>query len=199
MITNTCNSARNLSSLLVEDVTKICEEKSLEKGEYTANVLIMRTYCYNHLRNVWIGSITKHISKYLDDILDCDLEAIESSYRVSTIMDDVLRSIDKEFSLPENYPKGHGYVFKNWMKKCHPGALLVPVARTSGSQQDLAVEGAAAVYWNRRYYVPFLYQCLGASKENILQKNLFYILTSEEIIALTRVFAIFHFTVCMPM
>ena len=47
--------------------------------------------------------------------------------------------------------------------------------------------------------MPFLYQCLKASKDNILQENLFYILTSEEMIALTRVFSIFHFNVCMPM
>ena len=54
-------------------------------------------------------------------------------------MDDVLRSIDKEFSLPENNPKGHGDVFKHRMKKYHPGALLVPVSQTSGSRQDLDV------------------------------------------------------------
>ena len=65
----------------------------------------MRTDCHNHLRNVWIGAITKHLSKYLDDILDQDLEAIESRYRVSNMMDDVLSSIDKEFSIPENDPK----------------------------------------------------------------------------------------------
>ena len=80
------------------------------------------------------------------------------------MMDAVLHSIDKEFSLPENYPKGHGDVFKHWMKKYHPGALLVPVARASGSRQDLSVEGATAVYWNIRYYVPFINQCLEASK-----------------------------------
>ena len=44
----------------------------------------------------------------------------------------------------------------------------------------------------------FSNQCLEASKDNILQDNLFYILTSEEIITLTRVFAILYFTVCMP-
>ena len=55
------------------------------------------------------------------------------------------------------------------------------------------------VYWNRRYYVPFLSQCLEDSKDNILQDNLFYILTYEEMIALTHVFAIFHFTVFIPM
>ena len=59
------------------------------------------------------------------------------------MMENYLRSIDKEFSLPANYPKGHGDVFKHWMKKYHPGDLLVPVSRTSGLRQDLAVEGAA--------------------------------------------------------
>ena len=82
----------------------------------------------------------------MDYILAYDLEAIESRYRLSTMIDDVLSSIYKEFSQPENYPKGHGYLFKHWMKKYH----------TSGSRQDLAVEGAAAVYWNRRYYVTFI-------------------------------------------
>ena len=85
------------------------------------------------------------------------------------------------------------------MKKYHPGALLVHVARTSGSRQDLAVEGAAELYWNRRYYVTFINQCLEDSKENILQDNLFYNITSEEMIALTCVFDILHFNVCMPM
>ena len=45
----------------------------------------------------------------------------------------------------------------------------------------------------------FLGQCLEASKDNILQEDLFYIITSEEMIALTHVFAILYFTVCMPM
>ena len=85
------------------------------------------------------------------------------------------------------------------MKKYHPGALLVPVARNSGSRQDLSVEGAAAVYWKRRYYVPFLNQLFEAIKDNILQESLFYILTSEEMIVLNRVFSVLHFTVCMPM
>ena len=106
----------------------------------------MITYCHNHLRNVWIGTITKHLSKYFDDILACDLEAIESRYRLSTMMDSVLRSIDKELSLPENYLKWCVDVFKHWVKKYYPGDLLLPVSRTSGSRQDLAVEGAAAVY-----------------------------------------------------
>ena len=79
-----------------------------------------------------------------------DLNLIDYRYRVSTKFDVVLRAIDKEFSLPANYPKGHGVMFKTWMDFNHPGALLLPVEHASGSRQDLAVEGAASVYWNRR-------------------------------------------------
>ena len=77
MSTDICNSSRKISSLFVEEVTKICEEKSLEKGEYTTNVLIAIIYYHNHLQNVWIGAITNRLSKYLDEILVCDLESIE--------------------------------------------------------------------------------------------------------------------------
>lgn len=135
--------------------------------------------CHNHVRNVWFGAIVKRLSSYLTTLLAADLEAIPHRYRVSTSMEAVLRSVDKEFSLPANYPKDHGQMFKKWLKEHHPGALLVPVSRTSGSLQDLAVEGAAAVYWNRKYYVEFLDEALKATvKGNILQENLFTVLTS---------------------
>ena len=47
--------------------------------------------------------------------------------------------------------------------------------------------------------MPFIDQCLEASKDNTLKDNLFYILTSEEMIELTHVIAILNFTVCIPM
>ena len=77
--------------------------------------------------------------------------------------------------------------------------MLVPVARTSGSRNDLAVEFDAAVYWNRKYYVEFLDERLKEARDNILQENNFIVLTSVEIISLCCLFAIFHFTVCIPM
>ena len=48
----------------------------------------------------------------------------------------------------------HMDMFKHWLRTYHPEALLVPVERTTGSRQDLAYEGAAAVYWNRRLVPP---------------------------------------------
>ena len=97
-----------------------------------------------------------------------DLANINYCYRVTTSMESVLRAVDKEFSLPANYPKGHGDQFKHWLHMYHPGVLLVAVQRTSGSRQDLAVEGAAAIYWNRKYYVEFLDERLSTDGDNIL-------------------------------
>ena len=50
-----------------------------------------------------------------------------------------------------------------------------------------------------RYCVEFLDECLEAHKDNILQENLFIVLTSMEMISLCRVMAILHYKICMPM
>ena len=63
----------------------------------------------------------------------------------------VLQSFDKDFGFPENYPNGHGDQFKHWSLANHPGSILVPIEHSSGFMQELAVEGADVVYWNRRY------------------------------------------------
>ena len=72
------------------------------------------------------------------------------------MFDMVLIAVDKEFSIPANYPKEHGPEFKHWLKANHPRALLVLVQRTAGSRQDLATEGAAVVYWNKQYVILLL-------------------------------------------
>ena len=114
----------------------------------------------------------------------------------------VMISTDKEFSLPANYPKGHGHEFKFWLDKYHPGVLLVPVEQVTGQRHDLVVEGAAAIYWNRKYYIEFLNDRLIATdkgKGNILQTNLFVVLSCMEMVAMCRVYAIFHFCISIPM
>jgi len=144
-----CNAARLTSTNIAEALEAVLEETAaLEGEEYEPSIVIVG--CHHHMRNVWIGALVKHLSKYLNGILHEDLSKINFRYRVSTMFDSVLRSADKEFSLPANYPKGHGVLFKMWMETHHPGALLLAVERATGSRQDLAVEGAAAIYWNRK-------------------------------------------------
>ena len=144
-----CASAQATSDNLIERVEEAVTETLQIEGE-DRDPVVLKQACHHHLRNVWIGAVTKHLSKYLNNLLAADLSAINFRYRVTTMMDGILRAVDKEFSLPANYPKGHGDMFKHWLRKHHPGALLVALERATGSRQDLACEGAGAVYWNRR-------------------------------------------------
>ena len=148
--TDTCNSARLLSRLLADKVKSAVEQKMGNLDG--SNVIVLTQDCHHHLRNVWIEAVNKRLSSYLNEVLASDLSNIDFRLRVSTMFDAVLRAVDKEFSLPANYPKGHGDMFLHWLRHHHPGALLVPVERTAGSRQDMAAERAAAVYWNRRYH-----------------------------------------------
>ena len=144
-----CNAARLTSTITVKALEAAIEEAAaLEGEEYKPLIVIVG--CHHHMRNVWIGALVKDLSKYLNGILHEDLSNINFRYRVLTMFDSVLRATDKEFSLPANYPKGHGVLFKMWMEINHPGALLLPVERATGLRKDLAVEGAAAIYWNQR-------------------------------------------------
>ena len=106
--------------------------------------------CHHHLRNVWVGALNKHLLKYLTKLLKQDLNVIDFRYHVTTMFDSVLRAVDKEFSLPANYPKSHGDMFKIWMERHHPGIMFLPVEQSTGSRHDMIVEGATAVYRNRR-------------------------------------------------
>ena len=152
-----------------------------------------------HLRNVWFGGIEKALTTYLTALLQDSLENIDSHLRVSTSMSALIRAFDKEFSLCANYPKGHGEEFKEWIKKNHPGELLLHVERASGSRQDLFVEGAPAVYWNRQYCIEFLDEQLRLpSKGNVLQENLFIVLSSLEMVGLSRILSILYLCIVIP-
>ena len=50
-----------------------------------------------------------------------------------------------------------------------------------------------------RYYIEFLDECLRAHKDNILQENLFIVLTSVEMVDLCQVMAILFFKIIMPL
>ena len=114
-------------------------------------------------------------------------------------MSALIRAFDKEFSLCATYAKGHGMLFCEWMKHNHSGELLMHVERASGSRQDLFLIGSLAIYWNRQYCVEFLDEQLRVpGKGNILQENLFVILSSAEMVALSRLCSIIYLSICLP-
>ncbi len=144
-----CNGAQLTSNLLIDRVEEAVRETLEIEGD-KRDPIILKQACHHHLRNVWIGAITKHLSKYLDKFLGSNISPISFRYCITTMMDGILRAVNKEFSLTDNYPKGHRDTFKHWLKKHHPGALLVALERATGHRQDLACEGDGVIYWNRK-------------------------------------------------
>ena len=67
------------------------------------------------------------------------------------------------------------WVHREGIEENHLGALLIHVERTSGSRQDLCVEGTGVVYWNRIYRLEFLDEKLRTPGDNILQEFLYYV------------------------
>jgi hypothetical protein len=109
--------------------------------------------------------------------------------------------VEKEFGLNANYAKGHGSMFEKWMHTYHPTAYLFPIARAcGGAQQDLGMEGAPAVLMNVPYYIQFLNWRLsiGINSDCILQRKLFTMFRSMEMIALLRLLSILHISICLP-
>ena len=196
VMTDTCYTARLLRVRLIATMTQICKDEGIEEKD----IKFFVGDCWHHLRCIWIGAGLKHLDTYLTDLLP-EVDDIHFLLRVSTSIEAHLIAIEKEFGATANYAKGHGARFIAWMKRWHPGALLFPVLRvTAGSRQDSGTEGAIVAYMNRKYYIPFLFQELAAKTKDhsILQKNLYIILRSSEMIASFRLLSIMHVAIVLP-
>ena len=183
LTTDTCNTAQKVRRILVTHINGDVNEQD----------------CMHHLRNVWINGVAKAVNVYMKDFLQDSLDEISSFLRVSPDLANIIRAFHKEFSLTANYPKGHGEKFRVWMIKNYPNEFLMHAERAMGNRQDLVTMGAGPIYWNRCYNVEFLDKVLRVKDaSNILQENLFTVLTSSEMIACTRFFAILHIAICLP-
>ena len=185
--TDTCNSARKARRILVEIVSQI------DGG------VVHEQDCFHHLRNVWINGAAKAVSRFLKEYLSDSLDEISSFLRVSPDLAHIIRAYHKEFSLTSNYPKGHGELFRDWIIKNYPMEFLLHAERAAGNRQDIICMGADAVYINRPLNVEFLDERLRIKDNaNILQENLFVVLSSLEMIAVSRLFSILHVSIVKP-
>lgn len=186
---DTCNTAIKEQRLLGEAVEKANPDGT---GTY-------QEPCWQHLRNIWINGAAKTLSRYLSTYLKDNLDDIDSRLRVSTSIEATFRATEKHFGQTNNYAKGEGEEFHPYMQEKHEGEYLFNVERVSGSRQDIAVEGACAVFWNRPYYVEFLFEKLRIKdNDHILRENLWIIFSSREMTALFRLLAIMHLSICIP-
>ena len=160
--TDTCNAARKVCSLLVKSIDGFVNEQD----------------CMQHLWNVWINGLDKAVSKLMNEFLEDSIDNISPFLCVSPDLTNTIRDFHKEFSVNTNDPKGHGEKFRYGMIKKYPNGFILKTERASGSHQYIITMGAGPIYWNRIFNVEFLdeYLCI-KDNINILQKNLFTILT----------------------
>ena len=89
LTSNICNSARRTRRLLLNSITDASNNLGKRKG------IILEVDCWNHLRNIWLGGLTKALSGYLRNILQNYLDHIDPRLRVTSGIDSVLRAVDK--------------------------------------------------------------------------------------------------------
>ena len=105
----------------------------------------------------------------------------------------------KCFNLSSNYPKGDGDDFRAFMEDYYPNQILQHVKSVNGNHQDIVTESAGPIYCNRPLHVEHLDKRLRCYNEsNILEENLFILMTSLPVVALLRTHSILHLSIVMP-
>ena len=185
--TDSCSSAQKCRRLL----------KTVIGGEE----VVWDQDCHHHLRNVWFKAMENALTKRLNLILKADLEEIAPELRVKTSFSAIARAYDKGFSRNANYVKGFGEDFAPWMKKNKPREEMYHVYNAQGSRHDLCLLAAPAIYMNRLSSVEYMDEILRLPKkrDNILMRNLFVVLTSAEMVALSRLLTIIYMSMCLPL
>ena len=140
---DTCNAAKKARRQFCKAVTDV-------------GGIVHEIDCVHHLRNIWIKGAAKAVSGFLHTFLADSLDEISSFLRVSPDLLQIIRAYHKEFSLCCNYPKGHGELFLDWVKKNYPNEFLMHAERASGSRMDLICMGAGPIYKNRNLNLEFL-------------------------------------------
>ena len=157
--------------------------------------------CMNHLRCVWCKAVEKEVATALKEMVMDTMDEIAPELRVSCVFSAFARAFDKFFSLSANYPKGKGEDFAEYMKEKYESVLLFHVEGAQGSRHDLSFMAAPAIYMNRWHCLTYALYLLRIPKkqDNILLRNLIVIMTSVEMIAVSRLFSIMYISIILPM
>ena len=98
-----CNGESKTSRLIVEKSYEATEDLGKDNSD---NIHVLDVDCWNHLRNLRLGSMTKSLSTLLDNTTREELYGIDSRLKVLTSIGSMLCAVDKYFSLCDNYTKG---------------------------------------------------------------------------------------------
>ena len=186
VMTDTCNTEEK-ANLLIDD---------------PVNGVFHSMFCHNYLRNVWVKNVLESLTEFLRTDINDSLDEVASELNVSSRFMPLACTFDKSFSLYANYPMGLGEVFCQSIMDNHSCERLLHVYRAEyGGRQDVTSMAAISIFWNKNYCVDFFDDMISycGKNEKILPRNLMILISSVEIIAMSRLWSILHITTVMPM
>lgn len=207
LMSDTCNAATATKRLVAEMAIQaakahIGEEEwdAMDTSERDATHKVWLGDCHQHIRNIIINSMASGATAHLKAELAEDLADFSSFDRMSVDGMDLIRAVFKELHSSGEYAKGKGREFHKWCATFFTSFPLMPFERVAGSRQDLAFDGAVAIFWNRLVVLEFLQGLVNIpNADNKLEKFLSSVLRCNEITALLRTCTVFKFVLSEPM
>lgn len=203
---DTCSTAQLTKEILAG---MVAEQKRIEMGPAAWDALseaeqhvtrVHKLDCHNHMRNIFLGPMSKAMSKHVAEELKEQLEAFSSWERMSTDFDQLLRSTYKQFHHRNKYYKGKGREFWVWLKETYPLIFIMHLERAEGGRQDLDFDAAVPMYILRPYVVEFLHlHVFGADHSNILEDFLYVTHSALEYVAMMRANSVVDLLISRPL
>ena len=163
LMSDTCNAARKCKRLLAEaayaslkaDVgEEVWEQMSEEERAAKGKVYVGQ--CHAHLRNIIINAMAARGTESLKNELSESLAEFSSFDRMSVDGNDLIRAVFKELHEGGEYAKGKSREYWAWARLHHASEMLLGFECANGSRQDIAFDGAVAIFWNRKIILEFL-------------------------------------------
>lgn len=134
-------------------VAKQIKEKNPNWGELTEaqqeEAVRVHTHdCWQHIRNIILGPMSKAQSAHTKEQLAEKLAFFSAHERMSTDFDQLLRADYKEFGLGGRYAKGHGKEHGLWLKARHtpPSAHHTHRPRATKAPAPARAESALRIH-----------------------------------------------------
>ena len=209
LMSDTCNAARATKRLLAEMAETAGMERlgteaweKLSEVEREEKVKCHLGDCHDHLRNIIIKAMAEKATEYLKGHLGDSLDNFSSFDRMSVDPMDSIRAACKELHPDGEYAKGKGRESEATRTRNHPSDLWLPIFNGVGnSRMDAVFDGAVPLYMNRRIILEFVHPLVHgpASNDNLLEKFLWRVLESTEMVGLLRVCTLWQTLVTEPL
>ena len=209
LMSDTCNAARATKRLLAEMAETAGREligsevwEKMTEAEREQKVKCHLGDCHDHLRNIIIKAMAEKATEFLQGRLGDDLDNFSSFERMSVDPMDAIRSACKELHPEGEYAKGKGREAEATRKRNHPSDLWLPIFNGVGnSRMDAVFDGAVPLFMNRLIILEFLHPLVHgpAAKDNILEKFLWRVLESTEMVGLLRVCTLWQTLLTEPL